>query len=240
MKPFEQARAPKPAVARRLVAAVAAPAIVLCATFVSSAAEISEVATAAPSRRLTLASESRLWIEGDSTLHAYASTATRIDLVAAIALPVMEGHAMFDVLKNAKADGFKLAIPVRSLKSGKAGLDKNMRRALKSEQHAEIVFTLDALDLTAPPVAGALLVKATGRLNVAGKDKAIDLEAQVIPHGEKVRVWGREDLLMTDFGIKPPAMLLGTLKTDDRVVVHFDLVLVIGDEAEAQTRRNQP
>jgi hypothetical protein len=30
---------------------------------------------------------------------------------------------------------------------------------------------------------------------------------------------------MTDFGVKPPTALLGTLKTDNKVVVKFELVV---------------
>jgi len=34
---------------------------------------------------------------------------------------------------------------------------------------------------------------------------------------------GTQDVLMTDFGIKPPSFMLGTLKTGNKVVVSFKL-----------------
>ena len=36
---------------------------------------------------------------------------------------------------------------------------------------------------------------------------------------------GEQPLLMTDFGVKPPSMFLGTVKTQDRIVVKFHLEL---------------
>jgi len=42
---------------------------------------------------------------------------------------------------------------------------------------------------------------------------------------EGIVLEGSKALLMSDFGIKPPTMFLGTLKTADRVVVEWRLVL---------------
>ena len=36
---------------------------------------------------------------------------------------------------------------------------------------------------------------------------------------------------MTDFGVKPPTMMMGTIKTSDRIVVKFHLVLGLDEGA---------
>ena len=43
-------------------------------------------------------------------------------------------------------------------------------------------------------------------------------------------VWleGTHALLMTEYGIKPRRMMLGTLRVKDRIAVHFRLLLVPG------------
>jgi hypothetical protein len=38
-------------------------------------------------------------------------------------------------------------------------------------------------------------------------------------------------LRMTQFGIKPPTMMMGALRTSDDVVIHFDLLLDAKDGA---------
>ena len=40
-------------------------------------------------------------------------------------------------------------------------------------------------------------------------------------------VKGKLDLLMTDYGIKPPTAMLGMLKTDPKVTVAFETVLAV-------------
>ena len=40
-----------------------------------------------------------------------------------------------------------------------------------------------------------------------------------------LRVKGSKEILMSDFGVRPPTLMMGTLKVRDRVVVNFDVVL---------------
>ena len=42
---------------------------------------------------------------------------------------------------------------------------------------------------------------------------------------EGIVLEGSKALLMSSYGIKPPSMFLGTLKTNDQVVIDFRLVL---------------
>jgi hypothetical protein len=62
-------------------------------------------------------------------------------------------------------------------------------------------------------------------LTMSGAEKTIemDVEATSLTNG-RFRFTGEVPLLMSDFGIKPPKALLGTLKTGDRIVVRFDVV----------------
>ena len=47
---------------------------------------------------------------------------------------------------------------------------------------------------------------------------------------EGLAVAGRQELLMTDFGIKPPSFMLGTLKTHNRIAVRFAQSGALGAE----------
>jgi polyisoprenoid-binding protein YceI len=115
-------------------------------------------------------------------------------------------------------------IPVKEMKSGKGGLDKNMRKSLKAEEFPEIQFhLLNYQTLASTITADGILIKATGQLKIAGVEKTIDIDAQAIKNQEGVKIEGTKELLMTDYGIKPPTLLM--IKTRDLVVVYFDFLI---------------
>lgn len=182
---------------------------------------------------------SRLWLEGNSTLHAFTSTATVVN-VSLAAAEVGSEIPWVSLVREGYVRSFDLTIPVRGLKSGKAGLDKKMYEALAAGAHPEIIFHLIRYDVTAStaPREG-LPVKASGALTVAGVTREVEIEGRVEPATGGMILRGRKELLMTDFGVKPPTMWLGVVKTDNRVVIRFDLVL--GPESDAGTgERSRP
>jgi polyisoprenoid-binding protein YceI len=178
---------------------------------------------AAKAAALTLDPASRLWFDGDSTLHTFQSTATRIDVNGSL-------DASTSDLRGAVAAGnvksLDLTIPVADLKSGENGLDKNMRKALKADDHPTITFGLESYDLSGcAPKASTCPVHAKGKLQIAGVEREEDLAADVGFETDGLTVKGSKELLMSDFGIKPPTMMLGTIKVKDKIVVRYDIKL---------------
>ena len=114
-----------------------------------------------------------------------------------------------------------MAIPAAQLTSPKEGLDKNMHKALKVQEHPDITFRLAALE----PGANAGTLKARGSLRITGVERDVVLDLTTERHEGTLRVKGKLDLLMTDYGIKPPTAMLGMLKTDPKVTVTFETVL---------------
>ncbi|HVT61104.1 MAG TPA: YceI family protein [Thermoanaerobaculia bacterium] len=182
---------------------------------------------------LVAAASSRLWLAGDSTLHPFTINATKFEAAAGLdgSFAAGSAEARAAVLGGA-LKSLSLSVPVADLKSGDAGLDKNMRKALQQDRAPVIRFTL-ADYKTAEAKDGSLIVKARGRLAIAGveKDTVVEGACRFGPDG--LEVTGANDVLMSDFGIKPPTMMLGTIKTADKVVVHFDLKLKASDAAPA-------
>jgi polyisoprenoid-binding protein YceI len=126
-----------------------------------------------------------------------------------------------DVTKPAGLEAFDIAIDARSLTSPKEGIDKNMHKALKVKEHADITFSLKRME----GAAGALT--AFGTLRIAGVERDVMLPLSTTRKGGKLTVTGALDILMTDFGITPPKALLGMVKADPKVTVTFELVLAI-------------
>jgi polyisoprenoid-binding protein YceI len=169
------------------------------------------LAAAAAAQEIVLGPGSVLWLEGDSTLHAYSSTATEVRVSGK--------------WKEALgAEQFELEVPVRGLKSGKAKLDENMYEALNAGAHPVIRFELGDVR-----VGEDMALQALGTLSLAGVRRPVELHAKGIRRDGSLRVRGSKTLLMTDFGVNPPVMMLGTLRTRDKVTVHFDIFLEEGE-----------
>ena len=187
------------------------------------ASAASSVPTAAQGRAALAIDTARVTIAGNSNVHAYtASTTTvRVTRVGLGALPA--GAAFWDeVVKPGAIDAFEIAIPAASLASDKDGLDKNMHKALKVQEHADITFRLVRLE---PLAAGA--VKAHGVLRIAGVERDVALDLKTERRDTTLVVKGELALLMTDYGIKPPTAMLGMLKTDPKITVTFETVLAV-------------
>lgn len=173
------------------------------------------LALPAAAAQLSLAPSSRLWLEGDSSLHPFSSTAT-----ALLVSFTLEAPGPVPAALAAKAPvRMSVRVPVEGLKSAHAGLDKNLRKALKAGEHPDIVF-----EMRSYTVSGAS-VTAEGELTVAGKARAVVLQARYEPREGRILVEGAQPLKMTDFGIKPPSMMLGAIKTADDVTVKYRLEL---------------
>ena len=196
-----------------------AMAATVLAGLMTAAAHASSIP--APGPRIDLASGSRLTLKGKSTMHDYASTATRLDLSVEIADELPAGPSTLSRLSVPGAvKSIVLTIPVAAMKSEKDGLDKNMRKALKADANPNIVLRLHA----ATPVAGPTF-RAEGELEVAGVRQPVEVLVRASETPEGIVLEGNKALRMSEYGIKPPSMFLGTLKTDDRVEIEWRLVL---------------
>ena len=165
----------------------------------------------------------RVTIAGTSNIHVYTASTTTVHVTrAALAGDVAGPEFWAAILKPGAVEAFEVAIPAAQLSSPKEGLDKNMHKALKVQEHADITFRLLRLE---PGEAGAL--KAHGVLRIAGVERNVALDLTAERRGTNLAVKGKVDLLMTDYGIKPPTAMLGMLKTDPKVTVTFETVLSV-------------
>jgi polyisoprenoid-binding protein YceI len=104
-----------------------------------------------------------------------------------------------------------------------------MFKAMKADKHPLITFRLNSYTVDA--AAGGMTVKPAGTLTVAGVERPIDMVLEVKEQASGLQVRGSRDLLMTEFGIKPPTMFMGMLKTNDKVTITFELQLALAAKA---------
>jgi polyisoprenoid-binding protein YceI len=176
----------------------------------------------AQSVRLAVGPESKLWIEGGSNLHDWSCKASSIEA----AIEVDESFVKTTTAAPTSLKKVQVKVPVRNLKCGNGKMDNNLYKALKADDAPEISYILATFDVVPGAEKDSFTVTTVGALTVAGTEKTVnmDVTAARLPDGG-IRAEGTLPLLMTDFGVKPPTALLGTLRTDNKITVKFSLLV---------------
>ena len=177
-----------------------------------------------------LQSGSKLWLDGKSSIHEFKSTASSLKTTfgqneAVWPANATGGEAIERFLRAKGITSMEVVVGVTGLHSGKAGLDKNMYKALLAPKYPEIRFRMASYEIADGAKPGEMAIDATGALSVAGVEREIRMPVAAVREGETVRLRGSTPLLMSEYGIKPPTMMMGTLRTADKIVVSFDLLI---------------
>ena len=169
--------------------------------------------------RLTLQPESRLWVEGTSSIKSFSCKATDVDAM-------VDGapDAIAQVTAGEKGvNTVRVRVEAAKLECGNGTMNDHMRKALKADANPVIDFEVASYDVnrTGDGVTGAL----TGTLSLGGVQKPISIAAVGKSEGDALRVTGAYPLTMTDYGLKPPSLMFGRIKVGQTVTVKFDLLL---------------
>ncbi len=140
----------------------------------------------------------------------------------------MEGKGAFNTKNNelVSIKDVEIKIAVKGIKSkeGKK-MDDKTYETFKSDKHPNIVYTFSNAVVKIEP-SHAVTIEASGQLAMAGITQPVSLSAIGIelPNGD-LQLSVSKKLKMTDFNMKPPVMMLGTIKVGDEITVKFDFVL---------------
>ena len=198
-----------------------------------AAAATTAGAQSASAIRLRLDPSSEVTIEGTSSMHAFHCKTNKIMAY----VDVDPGYTK-DLTKVARPiASVKVNIVVRTLTCGNGQMDKNMYSTLNADQNPIIKYTLSDYNILAGSASpAAFSAKTSGTLTISGKDKAFDMKINAARLSDgKTTAEGEQALLMSDFGIKPPSFMFGTLKVGDEIKVKFNLKA--GPELLAQLAR---
>jgi polyisoprenoid-binding protein YceI len=194
-------------------------AVVLTCTLVAITTAIPRATEKSAATGPVTFASARVSLEGTSNIHGYTASTSTVRVTAFEIAGTPEGDLLEHLLEPEALTAFAVAIPVASLSSPKDGIDKNMHKALKAQEHPEITFRLRRLE----PLTG--VYRAVGALTIAGVEKEITLDLKVERKGTGLAVTGGTDLLMTDFGVTPPKAMLGMLKTNPKVRISLDVLM---------------
>lgn len=185
--------------------------------------------------RLQLEPGSQLSFDGTSTLHGFTCKTTSLQAY----IDVDPSYATKDLSAIAKPiASVKVVIPVKSLQCG-GELEKNMFKTLKADQYPTITYTLGTYEVASGSASAASFAAETnGTLNIAGKDNPIAMRVEAARLGSGVvTATGQRAIKMSDYGIKPPTFMLGTLRVGNQITVKYTLKATAKNVAAAIAAR---
>lgn len=189
---------------------------------VAAALAISATPVMPQGASMALRPESKVVVSGGSNIHDWSCTSAGFQ--ASIQLDSSyDTRPLAELTKPIRQ--VVVTIPAKSLKCGKAKMDENTYKALKAGEFPEIRYVLDTYDVTTV-LENGFTAATTGALTVAGVTTKVEIPITAERRAEgAMRAEGAVPLRMTDFGIKPPVALLGTLRTRNEITVRFEVLL---------------
>lgn len=158
-----------------------------------------------------------LVVKGTSNLHDWESPAKEVRA---------NGSMTFDLSGLKSIQSLYVEIPVKTIKSPKGSImDNKTYDALKADDYPNITYKLEKI--SGMNKRGAIYdINTVGNLTIAGATNKIDMYVQGKVNGDGTTTFsGSKKMKMTDYKIKPPTALMGTLTTGDDIEVVFQITL---------------
>lgn len=175
---------------------------------------------------VTVLPESRIWLEGSSNVIDFSCnlrSLSGIGFLGDTAKP-RDGAHPHDTI------GISMMLPVEELDCGKRAMNSDLRNALKHDIHPNIAFALEGVGFEDDKIQRDgewLIFEVFGELTVAGIPRHISLKVRGQPQPpNQFRVVGEYTIDMIDFQVEPPVALMGLVKADRYVTIHFDVHLL--------------
>jgi polyisoprenoid-binding protein YceI len=117
----------------------------------------------------------------------------------------------------------RISMDVLSIKSDMGRvMDGKTYEALKANTYPEIVFTLSTPLKLIPVIDCGTSVPVKGNLVLAGVCKPVTMQVKTLAICRgALEFEGYEHLTMTDFGVRPPSALFGTMRASPDITIHF-------------------
>jgi polyisoprenoid-binding protein YceI len=171
-----------------------------------------------------------LRVDGGSTVRAWSCEAqtlqTRVTSAAGATLQI---SSLASAVRTVELD-----VPVARLECGNDTMNDHMWTALDAKKNEQIRFRMQSYAVT-PGASGTATLSLRGNLEINGQTRPVTLTAQARQDGAALVVAGMHELDMTEWGVRPPRLMLGTLRVNEKVQVHFDLRLTTTAEATDST-----
>ncbi len=165
---------------------------------------------------LTRATGGTVTIEGSSNVHGWTCAAARFTGTG-------DGVPAPAALTGVSA--LTVTVPVAQIDCGNRTMNRKLRDALLAPPAPPVRFVRATATMTTPQ-SNRSTATANGQLTVAGQTQPVRITAQGQPvGGNRFRFTGSVPLLTSQYGIRPPSAMMGTMRTRDAVTIRFDVTL---------------
>lgn len=151
-------------------------------------------------------------IEGTSSLHDWNMSSK-----------VGNTQATFTVKdgKITEINALSFTVDATTLKSNRSGLDKNAYKALKTSKSKTITYKMT--NGTVKQAGSGYQINVNGTLTIAGETKPLAITATAtLEADQSIKVKGAVKFKMSNYGVKPPTVVMGTIKTGDEITLSYD------------------
>jgi len=160
------------------------------------------------------------------TIHGTMSIHNWVETISEVTGDIVAGrHAG----GGADLTSIRIVMGVRSIRSDMGTvMDNRTYKALKADADPQITFLLDAPVTVLPFRKGEKPIALAGHLTLAGVTRPVALLVDYFEvTSDSMRFEGRQVIKMTDFGVKPPSALFGTLRAGSDITIYFKTVFTI-------------
>jgi hypothetical protein len=167
--------------------------------------------------KYTAKGKSEFVLTGTSTMHDWEMTSSSATCDATF---TSDATGKLTGLTN-----MSFKTPAKSLKSGKGAMDKNAYKALKADSNPDISAVLTSATIKTTDNKNYTITSQV-KLNIAGKSVNTTLVSNAkINADNTISVSGEKKIAMTDYDMKPPSFMLGSVKTGNDVVLKYNITL---------------
>lgn len=182
--------------------------------------------------KAVLADDSRIWIEGSSTIGNFSSYASVTELESAITDTQPESNPAGS---DTNTDRYRISkmilkIPIEKMKSRFIGLASHLHRALKYREFPYIVVEMQSYSIkqiiredSGENEPDSFSITAQGFMSLGGVTNPAVLKAEAVLRDGCLEIKGHHDVLMSDFGITPPSLFFGAIVVNDHISVNWDI-----------------
>jgi polyisoprenoid-binding protein YceI len=170
--------------------------------------------------QLRLQTASRLWVDGTSNVRGFSCTAKGIDAE----IPAKSGAVSALIAGEKAVEGVVVRIPAGQIDCGNGTMNEHMYKALKAKANPTIELRVTSYEMArgTDGITGTL----DGTLTIGGTTRQVSIDAVgKSTEAGTLQVTGTYPVKMTEYGLKPPTLMLGTMKVNELVKVNFNLLL---------------
>lgn len=156
-------------------------------------------------------------VQGTSSLHDWTSQVTQVECTGSF----QSKNTTLQFMKNVQ-----VKIVVQGIKSTEGRImDRKTYDAFDSDKNPFITYTFANARIKMNKSDSAI-INTSGTLSMAGASKPVELVAKgkMLANGDLQFSFSKK-LKMTDFNMKPPTAVLGTIKVGDEITLIFNMIL---------------